>query len=102
MTVASINGSVGAVSAAPSQEIDTVRKPKDPGELDKMARQFEAVFVRRMLERTSIAKSTKNSALQAMVVDAMADAVTAGRGMGFAQQIKDALSQARAIQKEQG
>ena len=55
MTVAAVNGSVGAVTSSSSQEIDKPRQPHDAGELDKMARQFEAIFVRRMLERTSIA-----------------------------------------------
>ncbi len=74
-------------------------KPVNP-EITRAARQFEAVFVRMMLEPLQKTGESKKStpgasaggAYGSMVVDALSDAITQSGGVGLAHMIEDALS----------
>jgi len=98
MTISSATSAAAANAIVLSQQVaeNAAEKAKSSEDITKVAREFEAIFVRRLLERTSLAKASKNGAFGAMVIDAMSDAVTAGSGIGLADQIKDVLSEARA------
>ncbi len=69
-------------------------------EITQAARQFEAVFVRMMLEPLQKTGESKKStpgasaggAYGSMVVDALSDAITQSGGVGLAHMIEDALS----------
>ncbi|MBX3186771.1 MAG: hypothetical protein KF819_07135 [Labilithrix sp.] len=54
--------------------------------LESAAREFEAIFVRSLLEQSPIAG--KGDAYGGMAVDAMATSVTAGRGLGLGELIR--------------
>jgi len=69
-------------------------------EITRAARQFEAIFVRMMLEPLQKTGESKKStpgasaggAYGSMVVDAFSDAMTQSGGVGLAHMIEDALS----------
>ena len=67
--------------------------PEPDAQLVRAAQQFEEVFVRQILESTNIAKSGGNG-YGDMVVDAFAQAVTSGNGLGFGDQIARMLARA--------
>jgi Rod binding domain-containing protein len=56
------------------------------------AREFEAMLVRQMLTAAGMGGKDKDSPYAGMQIDALAKAVTAGRGLGLAQQIADSLA----------
>jgi Rod binding domain-containing protein len=55
----------------------------------RVGREFEAIFVRTMLRSTPLGQ--KSDAYTDMGVDALAKSVTAGRGLGLGERIRDAL-----------
>jgi Rod binding domain-containing protein len=77
-------------------------RPAQPGtgevqpdrKIRQAARQFEAVLVRQMLNSAGFGGEGKEGAYAGMIVDALADGVTAGRGLGLAQKVADALARA--------
>lgn len=69
------------------------RGPEPDAQLVRAAQQFEEVFVRQILESTNLAKSGGNG-YGDMVVDAFAQAVTSGDGLGFGDQIARMLARA--------
>lgn len=67
--------------------------PEPDAQLVRASRQFEEVFVRQILESTNLAKSG-GKGYGDMVVDAFAQAVTSGEGLGFGDQIARMLARA--------
>lgn len=55
----------------------------------RVGREFEAIFVRTMIRSTPLGQ--KSDAYTDMGVDALAKSVTAGRGLGLGERIRDAL-----------
>jgi flagellar protein FlgJ len=88
---------IDSVKAAAPQ---AVQAPPDPQKV-KLAREFEQIFVRKMLsslEKTSKVSGRDNldsggNVYGSMVVNALADAVTAGGGIGLADMIARSMSQ---------
>jgi Rod binding domain-containing protein len=74
----------------------TATSPATPGhKIREVARQFEALLVRQMLTAAGVGGvggKEKDGAYAGMVVDALAQGVTAGRGLGLAQKIADSLA----------
>lgn len=70
---------------------DTVAA-KDAAKAKEVASEFEAILVRQLLSTTKM--GGKENMYSDMTVDALAKAVTAGKGLGLASRIGDALSQA--------
>jgi Rod binding domain-containing protein len=64
-----------------------------PEKIREVAREFEAMLTRQMLTSAGVGGAEKDSPYAGMEVDAIAKAVTAGRGLGIAQQIANALAQ---------
>jgi Rod binding domain-containing protein len=62
-------------------------------ELVRASRQFEEVFVRQILESTNLAQAG-GKGYGDMVVDAFAQAITSGEGLGFGDQIARMLAEA--------
>lgn len=84
---------IGTVSA-PTQTVaahDT-SAAKDAAKAKEVASEFEAILVRQLLSTTKM--GGKENMYSDMTVDALAKAVTAGKGLGLASRIGDALSQA--------
>ncbi|HHH30124.1 MAG TPA: hypothetical protein ENK57_17515 [Polyangiaceae bacterium] len=82
----------------PGVDLSTARAPAARGpepdaQLVRASQQFEEVFVRQILESTNLAKSVGNG-YGDMVVDAFAQAVTSGDGLGFGDQIARMLARA--------
>ncbi len=67
-------------------------------ELDRLSRDFEGVFVRQLLSAARFGEggAGKGGGFGAMVVDAMATAVSEGGGIGLAQRISEALEVAES------
>jgi Rod binding domain-containing protein len=66
--------------------------PKQDHKIREVAREFEAMLVRQMLTSAGVGGKDKESVYAGMTVDALAKGVTAGRGLGLAQQIADSLA----------
>jgi Rod binding domain-containing protein len=84
-----------ALGAAATREV-AVERPKADAKLVAAAREFEAVFVRQLLKSAHLDGKGGDSGYGAMAVDALAQAVTSGQGVGLARQISDALAEAMA------
>lgn len=67
-------------------ELDAARSKK----AHDAAGQFEAVFVRQMLQEAKMFGKA-NNAMSGMAVDAMADSIEKGGGLGLAQMIERSL-----------
>jgi Rod binding domain-containing protein len=89
MTVAAILPTRSSLAAGQP----TAPSPATPGhKIREVARQFEALLVRQMLTAAGVGGNEKDGAYAGMVVDALAQGVTAGRGLGLAQKIADSLA----------
>ncbi len=62
--------------------------------LKKAALQFEAIFVRQLLRNAQFAPKGSHQGFGAMIVDAMADAITEGGGLGLSKQIEQMVAAA--------
>ncbi len=93
--------SISAKPAATVTETDAQKALADKSARERAASEFEAIFLRQMLagmQKTSKGASgdTKsggaqgNTVYSSMVVDAMADAITKGGGLGLARTILEA------------
>lgn len=101
--LSSLNAANGANAANAANDASAARpaEPKPTPEMLKVARDFEAVFLRAML--APLEKATKvgaNGSAQAgqaayggMVVGAMADSMTSAGGIGLAEVIAKAMAQ---------
>jgi Rod binding domain-containing protein len=88
MTVTAIGPTSSAQEGAASQASD----PKGDHKIREVAREFEAMLVRQMLTAAGVGGKDKDGAYAGMEVDALANGVTKGRGLGLAQKIADALA----------
>ncbi len=98
MTVAAVPSgnepTAGAKPLARANEPTDADLPAHDARLIEAARQFEAIFVRQLLESSGIGGSGGKQGYRAMVVDSLARAVTSGPGLGLAQLIEAMISQA--------
>lgn len=78
----------------------TDKSAKKSHELGEAARQFEAIFVRSMLAQTGIAGAGKSGTYGDFAVDALAQSVTAGKGLGLGELIKQAVEKSHAALKK--
>lgn len=78
----------------------TDKSAKKSRELGEAARQFEAIFVRSMLAQTGIAGAGKSGTYGDFAVDALAQSVTAGKGLGLGELIKQAVEKSHAALKK--
>jgi Rod binding domain-containing protein len=80
----------GAPGSTPSS--GTAIDAKAIHRIREVSREFEAMMVRQMLTSAGMGGAGKDGVYGGMEVDAVAKAVTQGRGLGLAQQIADALA----------
>lgn len=88
MTITAIGPTPNAREAAASATAD----PKADHRIREVAREFEAMLVRQMLTAAGVGGKDKEGAYAGMEIDALANGVTKGRGLGLAQKIADALA----------
>lgn len=108
--LSSLNAANGANAAGAAGDASGARpvEPKPTPEMMKVARDFEAVFLRAML--APLEKATKmgasgsmqagQSAYGGMVVGAMADSMTSAGGIGMAEVIAKAMAQQQSQGKK--
>ncbi len=84
---------VGPVQKLPEQ-------PAESKEIEKVARDFEGIFVRQLLSAAKFGDDGGKAGFGSMVVDALATSVTEGGGIGLAQRISEALDAARTSRTE--
>lgn len=85
--LAKANDAKGAKDAKDAKDAKGAKKAR---ELEKAAREFEAIFVKSMLEQSG-ALGGKKDGYGDMAVSALAGAVTQGRGLGLAETIRRAI-----------
>lgn len=78
------------------------KKPEHTREIAEAARQFEAIFVRSMLAQTGVAGAGKSGTYGDFAVDALAQSVTAGKGLGLAELIRRAVEKSHEALKKDG
>jgi Rod binding domain-containing protein len=88
MTITAIGPTSSAHEGAAVQNAE----PKVDHKIHEVAREFEAMLVRQMLTAAGVGGKDKESAYAGMEIDALANGVTKGRGLGLAQKIADALA----------
>ena len=93
-------GAAGVAIAAPAADPKTQAAQKKDHELRVAAREFEAIFVRSLLKNSPMAG--KGDAYGDMAVDALATSVTAGRGLGLGDLIRNAVEKADQALKKPG
>ena len=76
-----------AAKAAPARP----EKARDP-HLAKAAQDLEGIFVRQLVAAAKLGGKSGQSGYGAMAVDALANGIQAGGGLGLARRIEDALS----------
>jgi Rod binding domain-containing protein len=91
MTIAAI-GPLAPVPQAHATAAQSAADAKSDHKIREVAREFEGLLVRQMLTAAGVGGKDKEGAYAGMEIDALAKGVTAGRGLGLAQQIADALS----------
>lgn len=75
--------------------------PEPKGKEERVAhvsKEFEAVFVRELLNECHALGTHKAQGYGSMAVDALAQAIVDGGGLGFARQIEAGLSQDKSTQ----
>lgn len=85
-----------------AEEAKAGKSEKRSHELGDAARQFEAIFVRSMLAQTGIAGAGRSGTYGDFAVDALAQSVTAGKGLGLAEMIKRAVEKSHEALKKDG
>jgi Rod binding domain-containing protein len=84
------NARVGTPFASPPERTRAATASDKPmTDAARVGREFEAIFVRTMLRSTPLGQ--KSDAYTDMGVEALAKSVTAGRGLGLGDRIRDAL-----------
>ena len=78
------------MSIGPTSAPKDVRAEK----LQKAAAEFEAIFVKQLLKEAKIGGEQKSGGYGDMAVDALADGVERGGGLGLARQIEKSLAAA--------
>jgi Rod binding domain-containing protein len=80
----------------------TTADAKADHRIREVSREFEAMMVRQMLTSAGMGGNEKDGVYGGMEVDAVAKAVTQGRGLGLAQQIADSLARETHGHKSEG
>jgi Rod binding domain-containing protein len=86
---------IAPVSAAPTQAAEP-RKPEDPRSTAHVAKDFEAVFIHQLLQSAHALGKTDGSGYAGMALDALANGIAEGGGLGLAKAIQKVLDTARA------
>lgn len=92
MTVSAISPTHPVVATEAAAAAAPTVAPKDDAKIREVSKQFEALLVRQMLTAANVAGKEKDSVYGGMIVNAMADGVTAGRGLGLADRIAESLA----------
>ena len=79
--------------ASEAGALDPTADPKFE-KLEKAAKQFEAIFVRQLLKTAKFGGKAAKGGHGQMAVDAMANAICDGGGLGLSDHIRDALVKA--------
>lgn len=89
---------VAAETKAAEQAAKAKPKTEPDARLARVASQFEEVFVRQLLQTSKIGgdKNEEGGGYASMAVDALAQGITAGGGLGIAKQIQAALDHSAA------
>jgi hypothetical protein len=88
MSAAPIRAVPGA-AAAPSAE-PAEAKPTDPA-LHRACEEFETAFIKQLLTAAKVGGKQQDHGYGAMAVDALADGIVAGGGLGLARAVERAL-----------
>ena len=86
--VGALGVAMGGIGGAPNA---AAVKPTDPA-LARAAKEFEAAFLRQILESAKIGGKDAKHGYGAMAVDALASGLEAGGGIGLGKHIAQALS----------
>jgi hypothetical protein len=73
------------------------KSPQDAENIEKLKKaslQFESIFVRQLLRNAQFAPKGSHQGFGSMIVDAMADAITKGGGLGLSKQIEQMVAAA--------
>ena len=73
--------------------------PPETRELERVAKEFEGIFVRQLLSAAKFGDDGGRAGFGSMIVDALATSVTDGGGIGLAKRITDALDLAEMPRK---
>ncbi len=91
---------VGPNAGAQVEKADDARvSPPETRELEKVAKEFEGIFVRQLLAAAKFGEDGGRAGFGSMIVDALATSVTDGGGIGLAKRITDALDLAEMPRK---
>jgi len=98
---------LSAISKADGTQAATATRPEPRPEVMKAAREFETIFLRSLLgslEKTTSSGTTGSaktgqSTYGSMVVGALADSMSGAGGIGLAEVIARAMTQAESAQK---
>jgi Rod binding domain-containing protein len=93
--VRAVTPGVGPAVSSP----ETVEAKTETRELERVAKEFEGVFIRQLLAASKFGEDAGRSGFGSMIVDALATSVTEGGGIGLAQRITEALENAENPRK---
>ena len=87
-----VDSNVATAAAGAAKDPGKHKATLDP-KVHKAAQEFEAMFVRQILTAAKVG-GEKHNGYDGMAVDAVAEAVTQGGGLGLARQVEDAVLRA--------
>jgi Rod binding domain-containing protein len=90
------------LTAASAVEKAAEADPKLHATLHTVAKEFESILVRQLLEASKMGGDGHDGGYMAMAVDALASGVSQAGGLGLAQQIEEALSRGHGGAKGEG
>lgn len=89
---------IRAIAADPTPTVDGARDgspaAKKQAELARVAKEFEAILVRQVLTAAKAAGESSGSQYGGMAIDALADGIMHGGGLGLARTLELSLSDA--------
>ncbi len=85
-------GDANADAAAKAAHAANASKEAGKSPVSKVAKDFESIFLRQILTTAKIGGSEKGGGYGGMAVDALADSISKGGGLGLARQIEQALA----------
>lgn len=74
-------------------------KPEDPRSTARVAKDFEAVFIHQILQSSHALGKNDGTGYAGMALDALANGISEGGGLGLAKAIQHVLDQAQAAEK---
>lgn len=89
--IGAVPGATAAQSAEPAGA-----KPADPA-LHRACEEFEAAFIKQLLTAAKVGGKQQDHGYGAMAVDALADGIVAGGGLGLARAVERALARQHEV-----